>query len=96
MGLRDILQAVREYPAAHAELETARTELRQAQQALEQSQQDCESLWLTSNEQQEYMNFLRRPANGKGGDEHNDQLGRADFHCVLNQLCIVKMDPHQH
>ncbi len=62
MGLRDMLRAVREYPAARAELETARTELRQAQQALEQSQQSCESLWLTSNEQQEYMNFLSHKA----------------------------------
>jgi len=62
VGLRDILRAVREYPAARAELETARTELRQAQQALEQSQQNCESLWLTSNEQQEYTNFLSHKA----------------------------------
>ena len=62
MGLRDIIQAIRGYPAARAELETARSELRQAQQALEQSQQNCESLWLTSNEQQEYMNFLSHKA----------------------------------
>ena len=62
MGLRDILRAIREYPAARAELETARSELRQAQQALEQSQQSCESLWLASNEQQEYMNFLSHKA----------------------------------
>ncbi len=62
MGLRDILRAIREYPAARAELETARSELRQAQQAPEQSQQSCESLWLASNEQQEYMNFLSHKA----------------------------------
>ena len=62
MGLRDILRAIREYPAARAGLETARSELRQAQQALEQSQQSCESLWLASNEQQEYMNFLSHKA----------------------------------
>ena len=58
LGLRDVIRAIREYPAVHAELETARTELRQAQQALEQSEQECESLWFTSNEQQEYMEFL--------------------------------------
>ena len=34
MGLRDMLRAIREYPAARAELETARSELWQAQQAL--------------------------------------------------------------
>ena len=62
MGLRDILRAVREYPAARTELETVRSELRQAQQALEQSQQSCESLWLASNEQQEYTNFLSHKA----------------------------------
>ena len=58
MGLRDVIRAIREYPAVHAELETARADLRQAQQALEQSERDCESLWFTSNEQQEYMEFL--------------------------------------
>ena len=62
VGLRDMLRAIREYPAVRAELETSRTELRQAQQALEQNQQNCESLLLTSNEQQEYMNFLSHKA----------------------------------
>lgn len=48
MGLRDMLRAIREYPAARAELETARSELRQAQQELGQSRETCESLWLTT------------------------------------------------
>ena len=48
MGLRDMLRAIREYPAVHAELETARFDLRQAQQTLEKSQEDCVSLQLTS------------------------------------------------
>ena len=53
MGLRDMLRAIREYPAARAGLETARSELRQAQQELEQSRETCESLWLTLDEQKE-------------------------------------------
>ncbi len=60
MGLRDILRAVREFPAAHAELETTRAELRQTQQALEQSEQKRESLWLKLSEQEDYMSFLSR------------------------------------
>lgn len=44
MGLRDIIRAIREYPAARAELDTARSELRQTQQALERSTQECERL----------------------------------------------------
>lgn len=60
MGLRDILRAVREFPAAHAELETTRAELRQARQALEQSEQNRESLWLKLSEQEDYMGFLSR------------------------------------
>ena len=34
MGLRDMIRAIREYPAARAELDMARSELRQVQQAL--------------------------------------------------------------
>ena len=44
MGLRDMIRAIREYPAARAELDTARSELRQARQALERSTQECERL----------------------------------------------------
>ncbi len=65
MSLRDMIRAIREYPTVHAELdtahtelETARTELRQTRQALEKSDETCESLWFTSNEQQEYIDFL--------------------------------------
>ena len=58
MGLKDIFRSIREYPAVCAELETARSELRQTQQALEKSENDCESLWFTSNEQQEQIDFL--------------------------------------
>ncbi len=58
MGLRDMLRAIREYPAVHAELETARFELRQARQALEKSEQDRESLSFTLEEQKDYTKFL--------------------------------------
>ena len=62
MGLRDMLRAIREYPAARAELETARSELRQAQQALEQSEQEQGSLRLTLEEQKDYTKFLSSKA----------------------------------
>lgn len=62
MGLRDILRAVREYPAVHAELETTRLELRQAQQSLEKSEQARESLWFASKEQKNYTDFLSHKA----------------------------------
>ena len=62
MGLRDIIRAIREYPAAHDDLEVARLELRQAQQALEQSEQDCESLSLSLMEQKDYTDFLSHKA----------------------------------
>ena len=62
MGLRDIIRAIREYPAAHDDLEVARLELRQAQQALEQSEQDRESLSLSLMEQKDYTDFLSHKA----------------------------------
>ena len=62
MGPRDMLRAIREYPAARAELETARSELRQAQQELGQSRETCESLWLTLDEQKDYTKFLSSKA----------------------------------
>ena len=62
MGLKDIIRAIREYPAARAELETARSELRQAQQELGQSRETCESLWLTLDEQKDYTKFLSSKA----------------------------------
>lgn len=69
MGPRDMIQAIREYPTlsanletAQAELKTAHTELQQTKQALEKSDETCESLWLESNEQQEYINFLSHKA----------------------------------
>ncbi len=58
MGLKDIIRAVREYPAAHDDLEVARLELRQAQQALEKSDQDRESLSFELSEQKDYTDFL--------------------------------------
>ena len=58
MGLRDMLRAIREYPAVHAELETVRFDLRQVQQTLEKSQEDCVSLQLTLDEQKDYTDFL--------------------------------------
>ncbi len=62
MGLRDIIRAIREHPAAHADLEVARLELRQARQALEQSEQDRESLSLSLMEQKDYTDFLSHKA----------------------------------
>lgn len=62
MGLKDIIRAIREYPAARAELETARSELRQAQQELEQSEQEQGSLRLTLEEQKDYTKFLSSKA----------------------------------
>ena len=53
-----MLRAIREYPAAHAELETVRFDLRQVQQTLEKSQEDCVSLQLTLDEQKDYTDFL--------------------------------------
>ena len=58
MGLRDIIRAIREYPAAHAELAATQYELRQAQQALEQSEQVCEGLRLQMGEQTHYAKYL--------------------------------------
>ena len=62
MGLRDIIRAIREYPAARAELDTARSELRQVQQALEQSAQKQGDLWHTLEEQKDYTKFLASKA----------------------------------
>ena len=58
MGLRDVIRSIREYPTAHAELEKVRAELRQTQEALEKSNDDWESLWLSSEDQQETIDFL--------------------------------------
>lgn len=58
MGLRDIIQAIREYPAANAGLETTQYELRQAQQALEHSEQVCKGLRLQMGEQTHYVKYL--------------------------------------
>ena len=58
MGLRDIIQAIREYPAANAGLETTQYELRQAQQALKHSEQVCKGLKLQMGEQTHYVKYL--------------------------------------
>ena len=58
MGLRDVIRAIREYPTAHAELEKTRAELRQTKEALEKSNDDWESLWFSSEDQQETIDFL--------------------------------------
>ena len=81
MGLRDMLLAIREYPAAHAELETARFELRQAQQALERSEQDCESLSIKMNEQDSYIDFLVHKSNA--------------FRDALAEFCIKLSTPEE-
>ena len=62
MGLRDMIRAIREYPAIHAELETARSELRQIRQELEQSEQKMSSLCFASYEQQKHTEFLSSKA----------------------------------
>ena len=58
VGLRDVIRAIREYPALSADLKTARSELRQSQQALERSEQECKSLNLKIGEQLHYVDFL--------------------------------------
>ena len=51
MGLKEIFQAIREYPAACAEL-------RQTRLALEQSEQKCGALELELGEQSHHLRFL--------------------------------------
>ena len=60
MGLRDIIRAVREYPAAQRELETTRFELRQARRELKQGRQDRESLAMELVEQKDHTDMLSR------------------------------------
>ena len=58
MGLRDIIRAIREYPAVRAELAATQYELRQTQQALEHSEQMCEMTAFELSEQKDYTDFL--------------------------------------
>ena len=58
MGLRDVIRAIREYPATHVELAAMQYELRQTQQALEHSEQECEGLRLQMGEQTHYTKYL--------------------------------------
>ena len=53
MGLREMIRAIREYPAVQ-------NELKQAQQALKRSEQERRSLQLTLGEQKDYTKFLSR------------------------------------
>ena len=53
MGLRDIIRAIREYPAAQ-------TELQQAQQALARSEQTCAALRDEAGERADHERFLTR------------------------------------
>lgn len=62
MGLRDIIRAIREYPAARAELDTARFELRQARQALERSTQECERLEADKSDIYTRLRFSEKKA----------------------------------
>ena len=73
MGLRDITQAVREYPAARVKLETTQYELRQTQRALEHSEQVCEGLRLQMGEQTHYAKYL--------------SLRSAALQAALQELC---------
>lgn len=51
MGLKDMLRAVREYPAACADLKSANS-------ALEESERKCRSLTLEMGEQSHHLRFL--------------------------------------
>ena len=60
MGPRDMLQAIREYPAACARLETAQRELNQAQKALEKSELECQRLSGDYSEARRRANFSEK------------------------------------
>ena len=60
MGLRDMLQAIQEYPAACARLETTQRELDQAQKALEESELECQRLSGDYSEARRRANFSEK------------------------------------
>lgn len=62
MGLKDMIQAIREYPAAHADLEAVRLELRQARTALEKSELECQHLSGDCSEVRHRLRFSEKKA----------------------------------
>lgn len=90
-----MLRAIREYPAAHAELETARFELRQAQQALEQSEQSCGALKLQLGEQKHHLNFLSQHSAALQAalEEFCPQLSALEDMKRLYRTVSPKLDP---
>ena len=62
MGLRDTLQAIRQYPAARARLEEAQGELRQARTALEKSKLECQRLSGDYSEARHRLRFTEKKA----------------------------------
>ena len=62
MGLRDTLQAIRQYPVARARLEAAQGELRQARTALEKSELECQRLSGDYSEARHRLRFSEKKA----------------------------------
>ena len=95
MGLRDIIRAIREYPAAHADLKVARFNLQQAQQALKQSEQSCGALKLQLGEQKHYLNFLsqRSAALQAALEEFCPQLSALEDMKRFYRTVSPKLDP---
>ncbi len=60
MGPRDMLQAIREYPAVCTRLETAQRELDQTQKALEKSELECQRLSGDYSEARRRANFSEK------------------------------------
>ena len=60
MGLRDMLRAIREYPAACVRLETTQRELDRAQKALEKSELECQRLSGDYSEARRRANFSEK------------------------------------
>ena len=62
VGLRDMFQAIREYPAARARLETAEQDLRQTQKALEKSELERQGLSGSYSEARHRLRFAEKRA----------------------------------
>ena len=79
MGLREILRAVREYPAARARLETVERELSQARTALEKSELECQRLSGSYSEVSHRIRFSEKKAEAQ-------QAALAEFCPKLDSL----------
>ena len=60
MGPREMLRAIREYPAACVRLETTQRELDRAQKALEKSELECQRLSGDYSEARHRANFSEK------------------------------------